>query len=156
MKKLLILICIVCSMFPLYFMNNKMESFLSDKSGVTEIFFDYFVNSDSPDFSVVKNGEGSIVCANLSGRNEILKNNKNCRGETVMLDKKLCDIESIKKEINFLKVCESEIPNGGLSYLGFCDIGNSTVSVLGKKVNVQIYENDKFILLGFPIILGGY
>lgn len=98
------------------------------------------------------NGNGFIVATNIKNAIQVNKELTNCNGFSIKIDKNenidliLKNIEIVKKEtISNIKIVYGY--TCGLTFCAFID---------GKKVNIQIAENNEFITIGSPIILGSY
>lgn len=106
--------------------------------------------------TVVKNGNSSIVsCTSLNAKN-VKQSLKNILGESVKINNPSKDIidnlyQYINKNIVYYEVLE----NTTITYCYNPSLLNF-VMIDGQKVNLQIAQNNNYIVIGYPLILGSF
>ena len=106
-----------------------------------------FIEEYNQNLSMIKNGTGGIVNIKLSEFDEIHKNNS-VLGYTI----KLKDIEyDVAQKMDAVFCFESDF-----GVYGFVPNLHSPVIVEGNICNVQILKVGSDVLIGIPILLGGY
>ena len=101
---------------------------------------------------VQKNGDGAIItCAALDAAS-VYKNVSNCFGFSVRYQNKNV-LDDVLSQIRVLK---TEMQDDITIYYGLAQGGVFFDFVGGQKINIQIAVSNEFVVVGSPIILGGY
>lgn len=111
----------------------------------TEVFVEEY---DEQQVGMVKNGTGGIFNAKLSSVKDISKTNK-VLGYTIKLEG--VELSDVLKEIKIVTYFENSF---GL--YGFVPNLFPPINAGGNLYNVQLVKNENMVLIGVPVLLGGY
>ena len=150
MKKLIVFIVVVIlvCLLNMPFINNlsldkifngaRVEVYLADTHCVTG------------GYELIKNGSGAIVFCEIIDLDYIFFNYDVC-GFTVKIENKKANMDDI------IKIFDAKIINQNqFGLYGYSEALNNRYGLLCDENNFQLYQDEKYVLLGFPILLGGY
>ena len=86
-----------------------------------------------------------------------IKDNKldNTLGVAYIYPKDKTDVETLVDKLS-IDVAFSQDLEDGITYYGKSKAGGRSVYIDRQEINVQIVKNKKYIIIGFPLIMGSY
>ena len=152
MKKISVLI-FVFIMFCFCSISNDFSQNLFCLSSDAKVSFYCDEENFVKDAIMLINGQSFVVETSAEFALETYKNLHSCVGFSIVFNKDEIDLGKILEKVNII---EEEIIEDNFTIYGIAQGLSFSTFVNNKKVNIQIAQNDDFVIIGSPIILGCY
>lgn len=152
MKKIFVLIFVLI-MLCFCSINNNYAEELFCQSQTAKVCFYCDECNEFENATTIVNGQSYIVETSAGYANEVYKNLDSCVGFSIVFNKNEIDIETLLQGV---RVVKEETAGENFTIYGITNGLAFSTFIDNKKVNIQITQNNDFIIVGSPIILGSY